>query len=238
MLLRLTLFSSTSAFLGDIGEAGGGPSELDARATALQAFEILDHGCGGLQPLFRAERPSRPTLPPATYYLGGVNSGQRAVYDSHCSERYAARSPFHYSSRDEVQGRASLASDICPADRHSNPRAAPALGSAGRLTPRSPRALSGASRAVYEVSDAFVAFDGLVIQDQPDNQPARLFAFERMPGFNGLGRLLLALEQLQLVRLSPDGRQAFLRPVDLTLRRLSARHEELVGELPLTRPYL
>ena len=98
--------------------------------------------------------------------------------------------------------------------------------------------MSGASRAVYEVSDAFVAFDGLVIQDQPDNQPARLFAFERMPGFNGLGRLLLALEQLQLVRLSADGRQAFLRPVDLTLRRLSARHEELVGELPLTRPYL
>jgi len=166
----MLLFSSTSAFLGDIGEAGGGPSELDARATALQAFEILDHGCGGLQPLFRAERPSRPTLPPATYYLGGVNSGQRAVYDSHCSERYAERSPFHYSSRDEVQGRASLASDICPADRRSNPRAAPASGSAGRLTPRSPRALSGAPRAVYEVSDAFVAFDGLVIQDQPDDQ--------------------------------------------------------------------
>jgi hypothetical protein len=166
----MLLFSSTSAFLGDIGEADGGPSELDARATALQAFQILDHGCGGLQPLFRAERPSRPTLPPATYYLGGVNSGQRAVYDSHCSERYADRSPFHYSSRDEVQGRASLASDICPADRRSNPRAAPASGSAGRLTPRSPRALSGAPRAVYEVSDAFVAFDGLVIQDQPDDQ--------------------------------------------------------------------
>ena len=159
----MLLFSSTTAFIGDIGEAGAGPSELDVRAMTLQAFEVLDHGCGGLQPLTRVGEPTRPTLPPATYYLGGVNSGQRAVYDSHCSERYAARSPFHYSSRDEVQGRASLAGDIW------------------------------AARAVYEVSDAFVAFDGLVIEDRPDNQPARLFAFERMPGFNGLGSLLLAL---------------------------------------------
>ena len=168
----------------------------------LQAFEILDHGCGGLQPLQRGEKPSRPELPRASYYLGGVVSGQRAVYDSHCSERFAVRSPFHYSSHGEVEARATLAADIW------------------------------ASRAVYEVSDAFVAFDGLVIQDGP---PARLFAFERMPGFNGLGRLLLALERLQLVRLSPDRRQAFLRPADLTLRRLSARHEELVGELPEER---
>ena len=29
----------------------------------------------------------------------------------------------------------------------------------------------------------------------------------------------------------PNPSQAFLRPADLTLRRLSARHEELVGEL-------
>ena len=71
----------------------------------------------GLQPLSRVGKPSRPALPPATYYLGGVNNGQRAVYDGHCSERYAARSPFHYSSRDEVAGRASLAADICDAPR-------------------------------------------------------------------------------------------------------------------------
>ena len=68
------------------------------RTLVALAFDV------GLLPLSRVGKPSRPTLPPATYYLGGVNSGQRAVYDSHCSERYAARSPYHYSSRDEVAG--------------------------------------------------------------------------------------------------------------------------------------
>ena len=33
----------------------------------------------------------------------------------------------------------------------------------------------------------------------------------------------------------PNPSQAFLRPADLTLRRLSARHEELVGKLPEER---
>ena len=173
------------------------------RASAIAAFEILDHTCGGLEPLLRREQPSRPTLAPARYYLAGVNSGQRRVYDGHCSERYAERSPFHYTSREEVAARAVLAGDIW------------------------------AGRAVYEVSDAFVAFDGLVLQDS--ESPARLFAFERMPGFNGLGRLLLALERLQLLRLAPGQRQASLRPADLTLGRFAARHREQVEELPEER---
>lgn len=45
---RMLLLSSTTSFVGDIGEAGAGPSELDVRAMTLQAFEVLDHGCGGL----------------------------------------------------------------------------------------------------------------------------------------------------------------------------------------------
>eukprot|EP00964_Phaeocystis_antarctica_P018061 scaffold10021_cov29-Phaeocystis_antarctica.AAC.1 len=36
---------------------------------------------------------------------------------------------------------------------------------------------------------------------------------------------------LTLTDPDPNPSQAFLRPADLTLRRLSARHEELVGEL-------
>ena len=43
---RMLLFSSTTSFVGDVGEAGaGGPSELEVRAMSLQAFEVLDHGC-------------------------------------------------------------------------------------------------------------------------------------------------------------------------------------------------
>ena len=41
-------------------------------------------------------------------------------------------------------------------------------------------------------SDVFVAFDGLVL----DDNERRLYAFERLPGFNGLARLLLALDGL------------------------------------------
>tara|TARA_B100000780_G_scaffold227018_1_gene166246 strand:- start:216 stop:365 length:150 start_codon:yes stop_codon:yes gene_type:complete len=44
----MLLLSSTTSFVSDFGEAGAGPSELDVRAMTLQAFEVLDHGCGGL----------------------------------------------------------------------------------------------------------------------------------------------------------------------------------------------
>ena len=175
------------------------PATLADRAAALQAYEVVDHTFAGLLPVVRYGRPPRPTLARTRYYLAGVNDNQRAIYDAHCAERYAERSPHHYSSRDDVAARAELAGDIWSA------------------------------RAVYEVSDAFVAFDGLVLQDGP---PARLFAHERLPGFNGLGRLLLALARLQLLRITMDQRRVFVRPADLTLARFSARHAERVAELP------
>jgi len=175
------------------------PPTLAERAAALQAYEVVDHTFGGLLPVVRYGRPPRPTLARTRYYLAGVNDAQRDIYNAHCAERYAERSPHHYSSCDDVVARAELAGDIWSA------------------------------RAVYEVSDAFVAFDGLVLQDGP---PARLFAHERLPGFSGLGRLLLALAGLQLLRITMDQRRVFVRPADLTLARFSARHTERVSELP------
>ena len=52
--------------------------------------------------MWEGEEPERKHLPAARYYLGGVNYAQRKVYDDHCASRYAARSPFHYTSEAEV----------------------------------------------------------------------------------------------------------------------------------------
>ena len=78
------------------------------RASTLQAYEIVDHTFADLLAWHRGQRPTRTELPVASYYLAGVNSKQREVYDGHCAERYAERSPHHYSSREDVAGRAAL----------------------------------------------------------------------------------------------------------------------------------
>ena len=82
------------------------------RASALLAYEIVDHTYAGLPPVLRRERPTQPTLDEARYYLAGVNSAQREIYDEHCVERYADRSPHHYSSRVDVAARSALSGEI------------------------------------------------------------------------------------------------------------------------------
>ena len=176
-------------------------SSLVERAATPTPYAIIDHNCAGLEPVWRGERANRTELPPATYYLSGVTPKQREVYDTHCEERFASRSPYHYSSTIEVEEKSASGAD------------------------------PWAAHALYSLTDVFVAFDGLVL----DDNERRLYAFERLPGFNGLARLLLALDGLGLARLMPDGMHAILRPSDLTLATFAARHNERVGELPEQR---
>lgn len=139
------------------------------------AFDVVDHRCEGCVTVY--EEPAAPTpveLPPASYYVGGVTAGQRAVYDEHCEERFAERSPYHYSSAAEVEQKDALAGGIWR------------------------------RRTVYQVQRGFVAFDGLVVQPPERDGAAataasrrgRLYVLERLPGFNGLGRLMIALDSL------------------------------------------
>ena len=194
--------------------------DLGLLALERHTFAIVDHRCAGIERVFIQPVPPRVPLPAATYYVGGVNEAQRAVYDEHCTERYAERSEYHYSSSAEVEEKEASSGSI--------------------WRPRS----------VYDVRKAFVAFDGLVVQPAPPAPPSptegptyaaarpklgRLLTFERMPGFNGLGRLLVALDQLGLVSVALDGGSVELRPADLTLAHFATRHSERVGELPSER---
>ena len=78
-------------------------SSLVERAATPTPYAIVDHHCAGLEHIWRGERANRTQLPPATYYLAGVQNAQREVYDAHCEERFASRSPYHYSSVAEVE---------------------------------------------------------------------------------------------------------------------------------------
>ena len=164
-------------------------SQLSALSRRPTSFAIVDHAgidLVGLRVVFEDAAPAPLELPTPSYYVAGVNKDQRKVYDEHCAERFAQRSPHHYSSVADVAERAELGGHMWRA------------------------------RKVYELSSAFIGLDGLVMQPAPparnggeDGAPGstassaspssglggRLYAFERMPGFNGLGRLLLAAER-------------------------------------------
>lgn len=188
-------------------------------------FEIVDHTMLP-PPIFTSLAPSKDALPTATYYLADVNEAQREVYDEHCMERYMTRSPYHYSSVDELDARERLGGDV--------------------WRPRTLHALSGGG--------AFVGLDGLVAQPPPPTAAAaaagvattaasdssaaplgRLYTVETLPGFNGLGRLMLALERLGLATISPDGRHATLRPADLTAHAFAATYRATSASMPEER---
>ena len=86
-------------------------SSLVERAATPTPYAIVDHHCAGLEPIWRGERANRTELPPATYYLSGVTPAQREVYDTHCEERFASRSPYHYSSVVEVEEKSASGAD-------------------------------------------------------------------------------------------------------------------------------
>ena len=91
---------------------------LRAHAALPSSFAIVDHRCAGLPPPFYRGPPAeRHELPEASYYVAGVTAAQRDVYDEHCAARYAQRSPYHYSSADEVAAKAELGGDIWAASR-------------------------------------------------------------------------------------------------------------------------
>ena len=197
---------------------------LQTLSTTVTTFSIVDHNMLG-DPLFTCPTaPSKEVLPTATYYLAEVNDAQREVYDEHCTERYATRSPFHYSSVDELAAREALGGDV--------------------WRPRTLHALAGGG--------AFVGLDGLVAQPPPPASTAagasaaetavaspaplgRLYTMETMPGFNGLGRLTLALQGLGIATITADGRHATLRPSDLTAHAFAAAYRAKSGSLPEER---
>ena len=96
---------------------------------------------------------------------------------------------------------------------------------------------------------AFIGLDGLVMQPPEDSAMddsgdgggspprtlGRVFTFERLPGFNGLGRLLLVLERLGLATIAADGASVALRPADLTPARFAAARRAHTSELPEER---
>lgn len=217
----------------ELAEAAPTSSLLRLARVAAQttSFLIVDHrSCVDFQlppPSYSGTIAPRPTaLPRATYYLAGVNERQRQIYDEHCAERFAQRSPYHYSSRDDVEEKLALA------------------GSMWR------------QRQLHEIRGAFVGLDGLVAQpppsDEEEDAPAayldgaaaaaaaaarvgRIFTFEALPGFNGLGRLMLALEQLGLATIAPAGGSVALKPRDLTASRFAAARRAHGDELPPQR---
>ena len=199
--------------------------ELAHVAARTSTYAIVDHiSCAKYEaPSFAPSGdassalllpPDPIELPHATYYLAGVNDRQRQIYNEHCTERYAQRSAYHYSSREDVEAKAD------------------AGGSMWR------------ARRLHEVRRAFVGLDGLVAQ--PPEEAAngvvpdvaavgRIFTFERLPGFNGLARLLLALERLGLATIAADGASVALRPMDLTPAYFAAARRAQGAALPEER---
>lgn len=173
------LIAWSCATLSALGEQfiKGVHKDLVDLALEEALYTVVDHRCLGCHEIYEEETaPVKVELPPVTYYVAGVNPAQRLIYDEHCDERFAQRSPFHYSSVAEVEEKKALAGEIWR------------------------------RRRAFEVRRSFVAFDGLVVQPPtcdcdddglpPSLHPGRIYLFERFPGFNGLGRLVVALNEL------------------------------------------
>ena len=184
-------------------------------SATLSEFVVISHLELPVPAYTFGSAPERVRLPAASYYLAGVQSAQRDIYDEHCSGRYAERSPYHYSSVDDLEAKRQLGGDMFR------------------------------KRSVYDLrGGAFVGLDGLVMHlpnaahgGHASGAPAagKLYTFERPPGFNGLGRLLLSLADLRLATLSADGATATLRPSDLTAARFAATYRARGGTLPEER---
>ena len=210
--------------------AAEGLASLARLAAQLHSFRIVDHE--SLPVAVHVVSPSpRPTaLKAPSFYLAGVNGAQRSVYEDHCVERFEKRSPWHYSSSEDVAARAALCGHYWQ------------------------------PRSLYEVSAAFVGVDGLVAQpprpaalrssadgveglfgtssaeDEADApRYGKLYTFERLPGYHGHGRLLISLERLGLATIAADGLSVTLSPSSLTPSRLASTYRARGDSLPEER---
>ncbi|KAL1518446.1 hypothetical protein AB1Y20_002738 [Prymnesium parvum] len=202
-MAHLALLASSASLTSPASLA---EEQLLSDAHTTGSFAVVDHRCLGCHALYEEPSIPRPSPhPAATYYVAGVNEQQRAVYDEHCADRFAQRSPFHYSSAADVREKEEFS------------------GSMWR------------PRRLYQLEPSFIAFDGLVLTPPRPPRDGRIYLFERLPGVNGLGRLLLALEGLGLARVAADGASVTLRPADITLAAFARRHAQRVGTLPAAR---
>ena len=83
--------------------------QLARVASQASSYLVVDHrSCASYELASFSPRPDsasaiaaalfpEPTeLPPASYYLSGVNDRQRQVYDEHCAERYEQQHPWSW----------------------------------------------------------------------------------------------------------------------------------------------